>query len=201
MFTGIVQSIGNIENIDKENNIFSIKTNLSLIDCKIGSSICCDGVCLTVLKISKQNSNYLFDVNVGEETINRTNLIHWIKGSKINLEKSLKVGDEISGHFVYGHVDLTLALKKINKLKNSWEFNFDFNTSDNLQIKKFIVQKGSVSINGISLTIANIFEDYFSVSIIPHTFENTNLHLLKEKNRVNIEFDPLARYISKIYEI
>ena len=201
MFTGIIQSTGLIKSINYENNIYQIKTNLSLLDNKIGSSICCDGVCLTATSIKKMSSYYIFDVNIGEETLKRTNLVNWKIGTKINIEKSLKVGDEISGHFVYGHVDSTLILKKIEKLKKSWEFEFLFiNTDKPINFKKYIVEKGSVAINGISLTVANVFIDSFNVSIVPHTYEFTNLSILEEGDKVNIEFDPLARYISNKYE-
>lgn len=200
MFTGIIQSIGEIENIDHNNNIYSIKTKLNLNDCRIGSSICCDGVCLTATHIENLGSFYTFSVNIGEETVKRSNLINWNIGTKVNIEKSLKVGDEIAGHFVYGHVDTTVDIKKIKNLKNSWEFEFSFIKSHHLlNFSKFIVEKGSIAINGISLTIANVFPDSFNISIVPHTFEVTTLSLLEEGNKVNIEFDPLARYISNKY--
>ena len=198
MFTGIIQLIGSIENIN--DNIYTIKTKLNLQDCKIGSSICCDGVCLTAISIKNLESDYFFEVNIGEETIKRSNLVNWKMGTKINIEKSLKVGDEIAGHFVYGHVDSTLSIKKITKLQNSWEFEFSFLNSYNpLNLKKYIVEKGSIAVNGISLTVANIFENSFNVSVIQHTYEITNLSILKLGDKVNIEFDPLARYIHGKY--
>jgi riboflavin synthase len=201
MFTGIIESLGTIKKIYPKENIYKIKTNLNLKDCNVGSSICCDGVCLTAIDIIKDDLEYMFSVNIGEETINRSNLSNWNLGYNINLEKSLKLGDEISGHFVYGHVDTTLNIEKIKLLDNSWEFEFSFsNISNSLDLKKYIVEKGSVAINGISLTIANTFANSFNVSIIPHTFQNTNLSMLKVKDRVNIEFDPLARYIRNRYD-
>ena len=200
MFTGIIQSIGEIENIDIRNNKYSIITKLSFDDCKIGSSICCDGVCLTATAIKKLNSNYIFEVNIGEETIKRSNLSNWKIGTIINIEKSLRFGDEIAGHFVYGHVDSIIKIDEIINLKNSWEFKFSYKDSQNLlDFDKFIVEKGSITINGISLTVANIFKNSFNVSIIPHTYKLTNLSKLKKGDKVNIEFDPLARYISDKY--
>ena len=193
MFTGIIQGQAIVENKFIDSNTFSIKTDLNLSDCKIGSSISCDGICLTVTKIQNENSYYFFNVNISEETIKRTTAQSWDKNSKINLEKSLKVGDEISGHFVYGHVDTVLKILKIEKLNSSW--NFYFSTSMLSNHKKFIVEKGSIAINGISLTIANIKEDVFDVSIIPHTYSCTNLSNLNEGDIVNIEFDALAKYI------
>ena len=197
MFSGIIQSFGFLENINLDKNIYNMKTNLNLNDCQIGSSISCDGVCLTITNILDN----LFSVNIGEETVKRTNVLLWNKNTKINLEKSLKVGDEIAGHFVYGHVDTTIELKKITKLPNSWEYEFSSSSlNEDVDVKRFIVEKGSVAINGISLTVANIFEKSFNISIIPHTFQSTNLSILKEMDRVNIEFDPLARYILRRYD-
>ena len=191
MFSGIIQSMGKVINF--RNSELEISTSLDLSDCKIGSSICCDGVCFTVTKIDYRDKEYYFKVNIGEETQERTNFSHNTlnKFNKINIEKSLKIGDEISGHFVYGHIDRTTTIKKINKLKNSWEFYFKkFQNKD----KKFIVEKASIAINGISLTIAKVTDDYFSISIIPHTFENTNLKFLNNEDLVNVEFDYLARF-------
>jgi len=200
MFAGIIQSLGIIKYISHDKNTYSIKTNLNLSDCKIGSSISCDGVCLTATKLKNIGLDYIFEVNISEETIKRSTLINWNIGTKINIEKSLRVGDEISGHFVYGHVDATLDIKKIIKLQNSWEFEFSFYKLNNsLNFKRYIVEKGSIAINGISLTVANVFENSFNVSIIPHTFENTNLSIIKEGDKVNIEYDPLTRYISEKY--
>ena len=201
MFTGIIQSTGIIENIDSNKNLYLIKTNLNLSDCKIGSSICCDGVCLTAISIKSMDSDYFFEVNVGEETIKRSNLVNWSKGNIVNIEKSLRVGDEIAGHFVYGHVDSTISINKITKLQNSWEFEFSHKSSHtSSNFEKYIVEKGSIAINGISLTVANIFKNSFNVSVVPHTFNFTNISSLNIGDKVNIEFDPLARYISNKYE-
>ena len=193
MFTGIIQGQATIENESTDSNVFSIKTDLDLSDCRIGSSICCDGICLTVTSINYEDSSYFFNVNISEETIKRTTVQYWSNNYKINLEKSLKVGDEISGHFVYGHVDTVVQLLKFEKLSASWNFYFSFSSLSNYN--KYIVEKGSIAINGISLTIANVKVNVFEVSIIPHTFNNTNFSSLKVGDLVNIEFDSLARYI------
>ena len=194
MFTGIVQNLADV--ISFKNGELEISTSLDLSDCKIGSSICCNGVCLTATEINFREDQYTFKVNVGEETQDRTNFSNqeFNKLAKINIEKSLKIGDEISGHFVYGHIDRTTNITKINKLDNSWEFYFkNFKNKD----KNFIVEKASIAINGISLTIAKVDNNNFSISVIPHTFENTNLKYLKEQELVNIEFDYLARFSMK----
>ena len=195
MFTGIIQSQGNL--ISRKNNLSEavIETELDLSDCKIGSSISCDGICLSIISMRNENNKYYFGVNFGEETFKRSTAKYWDDNSKINLEKSLKVGDEISGHFVYGHVDTTLNTLKIEKLDSSW--NYFFSTShlnNNKNNLKFIVEKGSIAINGISLTIANVNESAFDISVIPHTYNATNLSNLKKEDPVNIEFDILARY-------
>ena len=194
MFTGIVQNLGRV--ISYTNRELVISTALDLSDCKIGSSICCNGVCLTATEINFKDDQYTFKVNVGEETQERTNFSNeeFNKLDKINIEKSLKIGDEISGHFVYGHVDCTTKITDIEKLNKSWQFYFqNFKNKD----KNFIVEKGSIAINGISLTIAKVDNNYFSISVISHTYDNTNLKYLKEQDLVNIEFDYLARFSMK----
>jgi len=196
MFTGIIQNLGEIINFS--DGELKILTSLDLSDCKIGSSICCNGVCLTITEINQKDKNYIFKVNVGEETQSRTNfspnLIN--KLININLEKSIKMGDEISGHFVYGHIDRTTKINKINELNNSWEFYFEnFQNEDS----RFVVEKASICINGISLTIVKVDNKFFSISIIPHTFENTNLKHLKQNDIVNIEFDYLARFSNRTF--
>lgn len=196
MFSGIIQNLGEIINFS--NGELELSTSLDLSDCKIGSSICCDGVCLTITYIILKNDNYFFKVNVGEETQSRTNYneSQIYKSKKINLEKSLKIGDEISGHFVYGHVDRTTQIKKIKELQNSWEFYFDNSIK---QDYKFIVEKASIAINGISLTIAKVENNNFSISVIPHTYRNTNLKYLRESQTVNVEFDYLARFSQRSF--
>ena len=190
MFNGIIQGIGNIKKSNLDS--FLIKTSVDLSNCKIGSSISCDGVCLTATSIEEtKNKKYVFSVNISEETRNRSSFRSIDESKLINIEKSLRLGDEISGHFVYGHVDCVTKIENIQKLDNSWEFSF----KKNEKMKKFIVEKGSISINGISLTISKNLKNTFSVSIVPHTFENTNLKIAKEGDSVNIEFDSLARYV------
>ena len=192
MFTGIVQDLGSIKLI--KGGLYKVNTNLDLSECKEGSSISCNGVCLTAKNIKKnQNQNSTFEVNIGEETLMRTNLGNNILTNKlINIEKSLKIGDEIGGHFVYGHVDVITSLKKIEKLNNSWEYNFEKKFDLN---NRFIKEKASISINGISLTIANVGDSSFTISVIEHTFKNTNLQFLNIDDHVNVEFDYLARFV------
>ena len=194
MFNGIIQGLGKI--IDFSGASLKLSTNLDLNDCNIGSSISCNGVCLTATDIIKEKEIFTFDVNVGEETKLRSNLNqNYVSlNSNINIEKSLKLGDEISGHFVYGHVDLKTKIIEIKKLENSWEYKFE----KNFKNKSFyIVEKASIAINGISLTIANVDNDNFTISVIPHTFFNTNLQYSKINEFVNVEFDYLSRFLFK----
>jgi riboflavin synthase len=192
MFTGIIQDLATIKT--KEEGLYQIFTNLDLSKCKEGSSISCNGVCLTAKNIYQTDNNiFSFEVNIGEETLQRTNLANSIsKNEKINLEKSLQIGDEISGHFVYGHVDTTTIVSEILELENSWEYHFEKKFNKN---NRFIVEKGSISINGISLTVAKVENNTFMISVIDHTFHHTNLKFLNKSDQVNIEFDYLARFI------
>tara|TARA_B100000575_G_scaffold170632_1_gene136581 strand:+ start:2446 stop:3024 length:579 start_codon:yes stop_codon:yes gene_type:complete len=191
MFTGIIQDMGTLVRLDK--GLFKVKTNLNLSNCSEGSSFSCNGVCLTAKNIYKNKDKYSFEVNIGEETLKRTNIHQCVENKNIiNIEKSLTIGDEIGGHFVYGHVDATTSLVEIINLENSWEYHFKKNFGND---NRFIVEKASISINGISLTIANVYEETFKISVIEHTYKKTNLQFLKFGDKVNIEFDYLARFV------
>ena len=188
MFTGIATNYGLIKDIkEKNDNEYTIESSIDLSEVKIGSSILCSGICLTIIKKKKKS----FIVNISEETLSVTNAKNWKKGTKLNLEKSLKVGDELGGHIVTGHIDETTKLLSKKKLKKSSILIFAL--PKNLQ--KFICKKGSIAIDGISLTINDVEEKYFSISIIPHTSEITTLGSIKKDDIVNIEIDILARYI------
>ena len=157
---------------------------------EIGSSISCSGACLTV---EKYNRN-IIKFYVSKETLKKTTFKSLKKGSLINLEKSLKYGNRISGHFVQGHVDTTCSIKKIDFIGKSWLMYFKLAR----KYKKNLVPKGSIAINGVSLTIAKILNYGFQISVIPHTLKLTNLFFLKEKDLVNVEFDILGKYIKSI---
>ena len=190
MFNGIIKNIGFVKKVD--NRSITFKTSMNLFNIKIGSSICCNGICLTINKKIKKNNFYEFSVDISAETYKRTSIKYWKINNIINLEKSLNFNDEISGHFVYGHIDGISKLIKIKHLTNSWDMFFTYPL---VKQKKFFVKKGSISLNGISLTISNIFSKNFSVAIIPHTYKKTNLSSLKLNDYVNLEYDMLARYI------
>mgnify|MGYP001220607576 CR=1 FL=1 len=191
MFSGIINHTGKINKIYKKNNncILEIFSKIRFSKSEIGSSISCSGTCLT-LENFKGN---IIKFYISKETINRTNFKSLVKGDLINLEKSLKFGDRISGHFVQGHVDTTSTVKKINFVGRSWFVDFKIAK----KYKKYLIQKGSITIDGISLTVSKILVDGFQIVIIPHTLKLTNLVYLKEKDVVNVEFDVLGKYIKR----
>ena len=196
MFSGIVSALGKVKNIDK-NKIWTVdisieKNNLDNFvskenTIKLGSSILCSGICLTVKKVF--NKTLTFDVS--SETALKTNFLHWDKNSYINLERSLRVGDEMGGHFVSGHVDDVIEIKNITNVDKSKKIQLSMNN----KIRKYIVSKGSVTLNGVSLTVNDVEKKYFEVNVIPFTWENTNFSFLNKGSFINIEVDLLARYL------
>ena len=189
MFNGIIRHTGKIRNIYKKNDNCTIEilSKIKFSKIEIGSSICCSGTCLTLEKYKRNLSKFY----ISKETLNRTNFKFMNKGDIINLEKSLKYGDRISGHFVQGHVDTTSIIKTIDFIGKSWFINFKLLK----KYKKYLIQKGSITINGVSLTISKILKDGFQIVVIPQTLKLTNLIYLKEKDVVNVEFDVLGKYI------
>ena len=196
MFTGIIDHNGEIIKITKKRNkdisIF-VLTRFKPKDIKLGSSICCNGVCLTVCKIKKLKNRLELSFDVSNETINCTNFSKLKIGSKINLEKSLRMGDEISGHFVFGHVDEVSKLLTIKRIKGSHQLKF----SKSKKLSKYIAKKGSIAVDGVSLTINSSDSKSFSVNIVPYTWEHTNFNKLKVNSLINVEVDMLARYVSQ----
>ena len=192
MFNGIIKNTGKINKIYKKDDdcYLEISTQMKFTKNEIGSSISCSGACLT---IEKYNRN-LVKFYLSKETLNKTIFKISKIGDIINLEKSLKYGNRISGHFVQGHVDITCAVKKILSIGKSWSINFKLLKS----YKKYLVPKGSITINGVSLTIAKTLKYGFQISIIPQTLKLTNLIYLKEGDLVNVEFDILGKYINSI---
>ena len=196
MFTGIIDHNGEIIKITKKRNkdisIF-VLTKFKPKDIKLGSSICCNGVCLTVCKIKKLKNKLELLFDVSNETINCTNFSKLKIGSKINLEKSLRMGDEISGHFVFGHVDEVSKLLTIKRIKGSHQLKF----SKSKKLSKYIAKKGSIAVDGVSLTINSTDSKSFTVNIVPYTWEHTNFSKLKVNSLINVEVDMLARYVSQ----
>ena len=197
MFNGIVYNQGLIKGIKRKtkyvngSRVIEVVSDISFKKSDIGESVCCDGVCLTLIRIKKKS--FLFYLS--KETLNRSNFKNAIIAKSINIEKSLYHGKKISGHYIQGHVDTTSVVKSIKIVDRSWNVVFKLQN----KYKKFIVEKGSISINGISLTISKVKANSFQVTIIPHTLKLTNLIKLKKGDLVNIEFDMIGKYINNIH--
>jgi len=192
MFNGIIYKQGKIKNLifSKNGCQIEIFTNKSFNNLKIGSSISCDGVCLTLTK--KMLNKMFFYLSI--ETLYRSTFKKMRIGRLINMEQSLKLGDDISGHFVQGHVDCTGVIKKISILKKVWTIRVSIPN----KYYRYIAEKGSIVINGVSLTVSKIIKNNFEITIIPHTLKITNLINLKVKNEVNVEFDMFSKYLFKL---
>ena len=194
MFSGIIENKGFVFKFEKQKDFrLVLDTNLKYKDIKKGSSVCCNGICLTVISKKKKKKYTQLSFDVSQETINCSNFNVIKKGDEINIEKSLRVGDEISGHFVFGHVDDTSKLISIKKVGDSHEMKLEISK----KIKKYIAKKGSVSLNGISLTVNQVKNNFIVLNIIPFTWLNTNLKGLKIGDRINLEVDMLARYVTQ----
>ena len=190
MFTGIIENLSEIKEINKEGDNLSISLISKITnELKIDQSLSHNGVCLTVVDI---NDN-IYKVTAIKETILKSSIKEWKIGDIINIERAMKLGDRLDGHMVQGHVDQTAICTKISEENGSWYFYFEYQRSSNLTI-----EKGSISINGVSLTIVESMDNGFSVAIIPYTYDNTNFKNIKVGDLVNIEFDMIGKYIHKI---
>ena len=194
MFTGIIESTGTIKEIvtTGTNKSFWVSSSLAG-DLKIDQSLSHNGVCLTIEEIK----NGMHRVTAIEETLVKTNLGSWQKDDIINLERCMQMNGRLDGHIVQGHVDCTAACIEVVEKAGSWEFSFNFPD----EFAAFIIEKGSVTVNGISLTCFNVTADSFTVAIIPYTFEHTNMNSLKKDDIVNIEWDVVGKYVARIMKI
>ena len=192
MFNGIIFNTGIVKDIKRtKNSIFvGVKTKISLKKKDIGSSVCCDGVCLTIVNIYK-DVIYFY---ISSETIKRSNFKKLKINQIINLEKSLKFGQSISGHFTQGHVDSIAKIIKITLVDKSWIIKFKILDT---RLNKFLAEKASICINGVSLTISKIYKNFFEINVIPHSLKLTNLKNLKANSLVNVELDILSKYMYK----
>ena len=197
MFNGIVYNQGLIKSIRKSHKyvsgslVIEIVSNISFKKSDIGESVSCDGVCLTLIRIKKKS--FLFYLS--KETLSRSNFKEAKIGKYINIEKSLHHGKKISGHYTQGHVDSTSTVKSIKIIDKSWNVNFTLEK----KYRKLIVEKGSISINGVSLTVSKVRKNSFQITIIPHTLRLTNLINLKRGEKVNVEFDLVGKYLNNIH--
>jgi len=190
MFTGIIECLGKIESVSKDgtNKTFKIKSNISH-ELKIDQSLAHDGVCLTITKIE----NDCHWVTAIDETLSKTTLNTWAAEDEINLERCLKLGDRLDGHWVQGHVDTTGICKKITDENGSWKYEIEFQNAENFRT----VDKGSITLNGTSLTVVDSEPGKFSVAIIPYTYEHTSIKHLKIGSLVNLEFDIIGKWVKE----
>ncbi len=192
MFTGIIETLGLIKNIEKEQDNLHITVSSSLTnELKIDQSVAHNGVCLTIVGIE----NDCYTVTAIQETINKTNLGSWKINDSVNLERAMKLGDRLDGHIVQGHVDQMGVCTYIEETQGSWRYTFEYDAS----LHNITIEKGSVTVNGVSLTVVDSKPNQFSVAIIPYTYEHTNFHSFKVGTQINLEFDVIGKYVSRLH--
>ena len=191
MFTGIIEEIGEIKSLSRDGNNLHIEIASNLTpQLKIDQSVSHNGVCLTVVTLNE--SSYV--VTAIQETLSKTNLDELEVGDAVNLERAMKLGDRLDGHIVQGHVDQTAKCTDIVSQDGSWIFTFSYRQDPG----NITIEKGSITVNGVSLTVVNSKESSFSVAIIPYTYEHTNFHKIEIGSKVNLEFDVIGKYVSRI---
>lgn len=191
MFTGIIETLGIIEEITKEEGNIHLKVASKLAhEVKIDQSVAHNGVCLTVVGCDEKSHV----VTAIQETIDKTTLGTWQVGDVINLERAMKLGDRLDGHLVQGHVDQTGVCTSIEEANGSWVFTFEYDAN----LMNITIEKGSITVNGTSLTVVNSECNRFSVAIIPYTYEHTNFHTFKVGTKVNLEFDVIGKYVARL---
>jgi riboflavin synthase len=193
MFTGIIETIGIVKNIVQEGENFhiTIESNLAA-ELKIDQSIAHNGVCLTIVAINDNT----YTVTAIKETLDKSNFKHLKIGDKINLERAMILGARLDGHIVQGHVDQTAVCTEVIEEDGSWVFTFEYDTA----FSNVTIEKGSITVNGTSLTVVNSKKNRFSVAIIPYTYEHTNFHTFKKGTVVNLEFDVIGKYVARLLE-
>lgn len=191
MFTGIVEDMGKVVSLtNKGDNVeIEIKSSISN-ELKIDQSVSHNGVCLTVVEINKD----IYKVVAIKETLEKSAMGQLMVGDLVNLERAMKLGDRLDGHLVQGHVDQTGICTDINEANGSWYFSFEYNSEPG----NITIEKGSISVNGVSLTVVKSSKSSFSVAIIPYTYEHTNFNTLKINTKVNLEFDIVGKYLKKL---
>lgn len=194
MFTGIIEEIGKVNKVEKQagNMHFSIEAKMTP-ELKIDQSVSHNGVCLTVVSLQEDT----YTVTAVAETLQKTNLKDLKEGDPVNLERGMELGDRLDGHIVQGHVDQTSVCEKVQEKDGSWEFTFSYDPI----LQNITIEKGSITVNGVSLTVVNSKANEFSVAIIPYTYKHTNFKSLKEGGVVNLEFDVIGKYVKRIQEL
>jgi len=192
MFTGIIETLGIIKQLRKENDNLHVTVESTLTnELKIDQSVAHNGVCLTVVAIRDNQ----YTVTAIRETLEKTNVGDWNEGDALNLERAMRLGDRLDGHIVQGHVDQIGMCTHIENANGSWYFTFQYDAS----LTNITIEKGSITVNGVSLTVVNSKENEFSVAIIPYTYEHTNFHNFQIGTKINLEFDMIGKYVSRLY--
>ncbi|POS02683.1 riboflavin synthase [Flavobacterium croceum] len=193
MFTGIIETLGLIKSIEKQadNITFGVQSDLATL-LKIDQSVAHNGICLTVTNILENT----YWVTAIKETVDKTNIGAWQLDDTINLERAMKLGDRLDGHIVQGHVDQTAVCTHIEDENGSWRYTFEYDAA----LHNITIEKGSITVNGVSLTVVNSEKNTFSVAIIPYTFEHTNFKFLKIGSVVNLEFDVIGKYVARLQQ-
>jgi riboflavin synthase len=194
MFTGIIETLGILQEVQKDHDNLHLRVSSSLTsELKIDQSVAHNGVCLTVVSIEQDS----YTVTAIRETIEKTNLARWKVGDSINLERAMRLGDRLDGHIVQGHVDQIGVCILITEANGSWYYTFEYDSN----LNNHTIEKGSITINGVSLTVVNSLKDQFSVAIIPYTYEHTNFKNFEVGTKINLEFDVIGKYVSKLYSL
>jgi riboflavin synthase len=192
MFTGIIETLGKVQEIKEDGDNVHVIVNSSITkELKIDQSVAHNGVCLTVVDIKNED----YTVTAIRETVEKTNLGNWKIGDLLNLERAMKLGDRLDGHIVQGHVDQIGICKSVEEANGSWYFTFEYDE----KLSNITIEKGSITVNGVSLTVVNSKKNVFSVAIIPYTFEHTNFKDFEVGTKINLEFDVIGKYVSKLY--
>lgn len=194
MFTGIIETLGVVKDIKKEEENLHITVSSTITnELKIDQSVSHNGVCLTVVGISEGE----YTVTAIKESIDKTNIGDWKIGDIINLERAMKLGDRLDGHIVQGHVDQTGICKSVEENSGSWYYTFEYDAN----LNNITIEKGSITVNGVSLTVVNSKKNEFSVAIIPYTHEHTNFKDFKAGTKINLEFDVIGKYVSRLHAL
>lgn len=194
MFTGIIESLGTVKEVrqDQDNLHLTISSTLTP-ELKIDQSVAHNGICLTVVAIDAD----AYTVTAIRETIEKTNIGDWKIGNSVNLERAMKLGDRLDGHIVQGHVDQTGICKSVENANGSWYYTFEYDEN----FSNITIEKGSITVNGVSLTVVNSKKNEFSVAIIPYTYEHTNFNSFQVGTKVNLEFDVIGKYVARLNQM
>ena len=192
MFTGIIESLGTVKEVrqDQDNVHLTISSSITA-ELKIDQSVAHNGVCLTVVGIDTDS----YTVTAIRETIEKTNVGDWKKGDSVNLERAMKLGDRLDGHIVQGHVDQIGLCKSVENANGSWYYTFEYDE----KLNNLTIEKGSITVNGVSLTVVNSKQNQFSVAIIPYTYEHTNFKNFEVGTKINLEFDVIGKYVARLH--